>query len=47
MEGKVGVLVECSGEGGFEGSDNVKEEQTGVKRGEGRILGVRELVWEV
>lgn len=34
-EGKVGRAVKCAGKGGFEGSDNVKEEQKGVKRGEG------------
>lgn len=35
-EGKVGVgVMECAGEGGFEGCDNVKEEQEGVKREEG------------
>lgn len=29
-EGKVGGSVECAGEGGFEGSDNVKQEEKEV-----------------
>lgn len=33
--GEVGEVVKCAGEGGFKGGDNVKEEQKGVKRGEG------------
>lgn len=45
MEG--GSLVECAGEGGFEGGDDVKEEQNGSKERRERIWGVRELVWEV